>query len=262
MERIRKAQLNLVLLIITLAVNALGAFGYINGMSQKAVSDMYMTLITPSPSTFSIWSVIYILLFVSLITMIVKKDDPYYNRAVDEISILFWITCFLNVLWIVLFSFVQIGLSSIFIFAFVIVLAVILKILRKIKQPGKWLLPLTFGLYTGWLVIATVVNIAAWLVKIQWTGFGLTAEVWSMLTLIIAIVIVFIILLSNKNAVFPLPIAWAYLGIYQFLKSPEGFAGQYRLLQMVSLAGMAALIGIAAVQFYKNQFRILPKSQV
>jgi len=262
MERTKKAQINLVLLVVTLAINALGAFGYINGMSQKAVSDMYMTLITPSPSTFSIWSVIYTLLIISLITMIVKKDDPYYQRAVDEISTLFWITCFLNVVWIVLFSFVQIGLSSIFILAFVIVLALILKTLKRIKQQGKWLLPLTFGLYAGWLVIATVVNISAWLVKIQWSGFGISENIWAIITLIIAIIIVLIIQLSNKNAVFPLPIAWAYLGIYQFQKSPDGFSGQYPLLQMVALAGMAVLIGLAAIQFYKNNFRILPKNQV
>src|SRR6056297_1449348 len=117
MERVKKPWVNLILLVATLAINALGAFGYINGMSQKEVSDMYTTLITPSPSTFSIWSVIYILLFISLVTMIVKKDDPYYSRAIDEISILFWITCGLNAGWIILFSFLQIGLSSIFIFA-------------------------------------------------------------------------------------------------------------------------------------------------
>ncbi|MFP4457457.1 MAG: TspO/MBR family protein [Clostridia bacterium] len=259
MERIKKAWINLILLGITLAVNALGAFGVINGMSQKAVSDMYITLITPSPSTFSIWSVIYILLFISLITMIVKKEDPYYKRAIDEISTLFWITCFLNVAWIVLFSFIQIGISSIFIFAFVIVLAIILKKLEKIKQPGKWLLPLTFGLYTGWLVIATVVNISAWLVKINWQGFGMASDIWAIITLIVAVGIVYLIITSNKNAVFPLPVAWAYLGIYQFLNSPEGFQGRYKMLQMIALAGMVVLIGIAAIQFYKNRFRILPR---
>ena len=43
--------------MITLVVNVLGAFGFINGLSQKEISDKYLTLITPAPSTFSIWSI-------------------------------------------------------------------------------------------------------------------------------------------------------------------------------------------------------------
>lgn len=73
MDRIKIAWVNLFFLIITLIVNAMGALGYINGLSQKEISDKYLTLITPSPSTFSIWSVIYTLLIISLIVMIVKK---------------------------------------------------------------------------------------------------------------------------------------------------------------------------------------------
>ena len=37
------------LYLFTLVINTLGAMGVINGMSQKAVSDAYPTLITPSP---------------------------------------------------------------------------------------------------------------------------------------------------------------------------------------------------------------------
>jgi len=42
---------------------------------------------------------------------------------------------------------------------------------------GQWLLPAAFGMYTGWLLIATVVNIASWLVSVNWQGFGIAAEV-------------------------------------------------------------------------------------
>lgn len=56
------------------------------------------------------------------------------------------------------------------------------------------------------------------------------------------------------------PIAWAYFGIYNFLGSPEGFDGAYTMLQNIALLGMALLIGLAAIQFYKNKYRIMPKS--
>ncbi len=159
MDSTKKAWLNGFFLLATLAVNALGATGMINGLTQKQISDMYVTIITPSPATFSIWSVIYSLLIISVIVMIVKKDDSYYRRAVEQITVLFIISCLFNMAWIVTFSYVQIELSVLFIFGFVITLALICQRLLQIQDGKRWLLPLTFGIYTGWLFIATVVNI-------------------------------------------------------------------------------------------------------
>lgn len=261
MDRKRKAYINAGFFAVTLIINALGAFGLINGLSQKEISDRYITLITPSPATFSIWSVIYTLLLISIIVMIFKKNDAYYDRAVDKISILFIISCVLNILWIVTFSFVLVELSVLFIFAFVLVLALICRQLLAIHEKKRWLLPVTFGLYTGWLTIATVVNISAALVKINWNGFGIADHIWATAILIIAVGIVFLILTQIRNAAFPLSIAWAYFGIYQYLVSPLGFKGEYDVLQITALVGMAVLIGMAAIQLYRNHFGILPEPE-
>jgi len=258
MNRSKNAWINAIFLVVTLIINALGATGFFNGLSQKEISDRYLTLITPSPSTFSIWSVIYLLLITSMIVMIIKKDNPYYQRAIDKISVLFRASCLLNIAWIIAFSYLQLTLSTVFILGFVIILSVINLRLKKIQKNKRILLPLTFGLYTGWLFIATVVNFSATLVKLEWQGFGIGDELWAMITLIFAIVLVFFVNKSNENAVFPLPIAWAYLGIYQFLKAPDGFNGQYPFLSMTALAGMTVLIGIAAIRFYLNQYALFP----
>lgn len=256
MEKSKKAWINGIFLITTLVINTLGAVGLINGLTQKQISDMYQTLITPSPATFSIWSVIYSLLLISVIVMIVKKDDPYYQSVLDQISGLFRISCILNIAWIVSFSFVLVELSVVFILGFVITLALICRKLLMIQQGKRWLLPLSFGLYTGWLVIATVVNIAAALVKLKWNGFGIGDEIWASVILIIAVLLVIAILVKIRNAAFPLPVAWAYFGIYRNLSSLEG----YSLLQIISLAGMVVLIGAAAIRLYQNRFAVLPGS--
>ena len=72
-------------------------------------------------------------------------------------------------------------------------------------------------------------------------------------------VLVFLVLHKNRNAIFPIPVAWAYWGIYQFLKSPEGFKGKFVLLQKVTLVGMAVLIGMAFIRFYFNRYGLFPK---
>jgi len=258
MNRRKDAWINSIFLVITLIINALGATGFINGLSQKEISDRYLTLITPSPGTFSIWSVIYLLLIISMIVMIVKKDTPYYERAIDEISVLYRISCVLNIAWIVAFSYLQIALSTFFILGFVIVLSMICLKLRKIQMGKRFLLPLTFGLYTGWVFIATVVNFSAALVKLKWNGFGIGDATWAIITLMTAVILVFLVNKSNRNAAFPLPIAWAYFGIHEFLNAPEGFNGQYPFLSITALAGMVLLIGIAAIRFYLNHYALLP----
>lgn len=258
MNRTKKAYINGLFLIVTLIFNTLGALGFINGLSQKQISDMYLTLITPSPSTFSIWSVIYSLLIISMIVMIVKKNDFYYREAIEGITDLFRISCILNIAWIVAFSYLQVELSTLFIFGFVIVLSKICLKLKDFQAGRRLLLPLTFGLYTGWLFIATVINIAAALVKLEWSGFGLGEETWAVATLIVAVILVFIVLLKIQNGVFPLPVAWGYWGIYQFLKSPEGFNGEFALLETTAFVGIFILIGMALFQIYKNDFAILP----
>lgn len=254
----KKAGINALIFVVTLVFNVMGAFGYISGLSQKDISDKYITLITPSSSTFSIWSVIYSLLIVSVVMMIIRKKDWYYREAVDEISTLFRISSLLNIIWIVTFSFELVELSVLLIFAFLITLTQIILKLRKIHQKKRWLLPVTFGMYAGWLMIATVVNIASALVKIKWNGFGLRPELWGVIILTVALVLVLLVLTRLRNAIFPLPVAWAYFGIYQFLTSPEGFSGQYQLLQMTALAGIVVLIGLAAIQLYQNRFAVLP----
>lgn len=257
MDKTKKALLNALFLVVTLGVNTLGALGFINGLSQKAISDMYVTLITPGPSTFSIWGIIYALLIISIIAMIIKKNDPYYQNVIDRISPLFWISCLLNMAWIVSFSYVLLEISLIFILLFVMVLALICRQLLQIQERNV-LLPLTFGLYTGWLFIASVVNAAAVLVKVNWNGFGISFEILAIITLVISVILIFLVNTQIRNAVFPLPVAWAFFGIREFLASPNGFNGEYGLLQIVALVGMAVLVGIAAIQLYINRFSLIP----
>lgn len=258
MKRTHKVWMNVLFLATTMIINILGALGVVNGLSQKQVSDMYPTLITPSPITFSIWSVIYFLLIISFVSMVLKKENTYYQHIIDQISILFWVSCLFNMAWIVAFSYVQIELSVVFITGLVITLSLICQKLLGLQAGKHWLLPLSFGLYTGWLFIATVVNIAAVLVKLKWNRFGIAESIWASIILIFALILVIFILSKIQNAVFPLPVAWAYFGIYQFLAAPEGYGGNFVMLQTVALVGMAVLIGAAAIKLFRNQFALLP----
>jgi benzodiazapine receptor len=256
-----KAWLNLALFLLTIGVNALGAFGLINGMSQKAVSDAYPTLITPSPSTFSIWGVIYLLLLISLIYMIVKNREEKTARLIDTVSAPFWVASAANMLWIVTFSLQWIGISTLLILLLVISLAVLNGRLKAPEGVGQNVNALAFGLYNGWLIVATVVNVSAFLVQMNWNRFGLSLDTWAVIILFVALVLSSLIQLKLRSAALTLPLAWAYYGIWQEHQITGKFAGMYPAIATASLIIGIVYVLIAGAVFFLNGRCLMPLSK-
>lgn len=254
-----KSWFNLGLYVLTLAINTLGAMGLINGMSQKAVSDAYPTLITPSPSTFAIWGVIYVLLLASLVFMAATHQQERTAKLIENISVPFWVSCAANILWIITFSYQLIGVSTLLIAAYAVSLAVINGRLKTPDGLGQKVNALAFGVYNGWLIIATVVNVSAYLVKLQWNGFGLSADVWALIILIVALVLAGLIQLRLRNAALTLPLAWAYYGIWQQHQAQGAFTGQYPAVATAAMVIGILYVVIAGFVFIQNGLCLLPK---
>lgn len=258
MDTRKNAWVNSLFLFLTLAINTLGALGKINGLSQKDVSDRYPTLLTPSPTTFSIWGLIYTLLILSAIFMIIKSEESYYRQVIKELSSLFRISCIFNIAWIVSFSFVLIEVSFFVIWILFLILYFIFKQLIELQDGKHWLLPLTFAFYSGWLFMASVLNSLVTLVRNGLDPYGSLGNILSIIFLFLAIILVIFLQQKHHHAAFPLPIAWALWGVFQSLKAIEG----YRFLQALAFGGMLILILVAVIQFYYNQYALLPKNNV
>lgn len=43
-----------------------------------------------------------------------------------------------------------------------------------------------FCIYSGWIAVALIANIAAYLTKIQWDGFGLSQITWTIIMILVA----------------------------------------------------------------------------
>ena len=249
-----KSGINIGILVITLIVNTLGGIGLINGYSQKEVSDMYSTLITPAPIIFSIWSVIYGLLIASMIALFIKRKEDHYGKVIDEISVLFWISSVLNIGWIISFSYLQIELSVIFIIGLLVVLFMILNKLMAIKEKGKNLLSISFGLYTGWMFFAVVLNITLLLVKLNWNGFGVEENLWGIGVLALAVLLVIAAGAKIKSISFFLPGAWAYFGIFLEVSGKNNSGDYNSILATALLSSITLLIG-AGIVFYRNRYK-------
>jgi hypothetical protein len=70
-----------------------------------------------------------------------------------------------------------------------------------------------FGLYLGWICIAIIANVTAWLVSVNWTGWGLSGEFWATAMVLAGAAITLFVLGSFKNPFTGLAVIWALAGI-------------------------------------------------
>lgn len=209
----KKSLINLLLYVVMVIINYMGAKGMINGLAQKDVSEMYTTIVTPAGYAFSIWGIIYILLFVSVVALFTNAEKSGYREIVEKISPAFWLSCIFNILWIFSFSMVWIEVSMIMIFGLAFTLIKILFELKKINLKGvKLLYPITFGIYGGWISIANAPNLAAVMIRIA-GRMGVDDIVGGLVLVSIFSLIILTVGFKLKNSVYMLPVAWALVAI-------------------------------------------------
>jgi hypothetical protein len=77
----------------------------------------------------------------------------------------------------------------------------------------RWTVDIPFSLYLGWITVATVANISAWLYSVEWNGFGISAQIWAVIMLAVASLLGLAIALTRRDAAYLLVLVWAFIGI-------------------------------------------------
>ncbi len=178
-------------LLITIAINYVSNTGMLNGNTMKTVSDQYFNFFTPAGYAFSIWGLIYL----GLIGFVCYTGRSIFNGKDTEPLLLkigwwFVVSCLANSLWVVVWLYEYTGLS-------VIIMGVLLLSLLKIivntrmeldYHPTKTYIFVfwPFALYSGWVSVAIIANLAAWLTKINWTGWGISEVSWTIIIVLVA----------------------------------------------------------------------------
>ncbi|RNL56138.1 tryptophan-rich sensory protein [Pedobacter jejuensis] len=205
-------------LVLTILVNYLSNTGLLNGNTMKTVSDRYFNYFTPAGYAFSIWGIIYLgLLAFVLYTGINGKKDPVKSDVVAKIGWWFVLSCLANCLWVVAWLYDYTGIS-------VVIMAVILFSLLKIivntrmeldAHPLKEYLFIywPFALYSGWITVAFIANIAAYLTKIDWQGWGISSVTWAIIMICIAGLVNVIMVYTRNLREFAAVGIWALIAI-------------------------------------------------
>lgn len=209
---------NGIALIATIAINYLSNTGVFNGKTVAEVSDKYQNYFTPAGYAFSIWGLIYL----GLLAFVFYSGRGLFKKVEDEWPILeigwwFVISCIGNSLWVMAWLYEYTGLSVL------IMIAVLFSLVKIILNTRMELddLPLKkiafvwwpFCIYSGWISVALIADVAAYLTKIKWNGFGISEIVWTLIMIFVAGILNLLMTWKRNMREFALVGVWALVAI-------------------------------------------------
>jgi hypothetical protein len=250
------AILNLIGFLGTVIVNGLANALPINNKATGELSDQYPNLFVPAGLTFSIWGLIYILLAIFVIYQLIvtfRKGESGLNPF-KKIGYLFFISSILNISWIFAWHYEIVPLSLVFMLLLLgCLLAIYLRLGVGKKGPAKkekYIVHLPFSVYLGWITIATIANVTALLVDLNWNRFGFSEQFWTVAVIIVGIIIALSILLRRQDIYYCLVVDWALLGILlKRLASPA----PVQSVVIVTIVGLVSITAGILVQLVRKK---------
>ncbi len=244
---------NSLAVIFTIIVNALANILPINDKNTGELSDAIKNLFVPAGLTFAIWGVIYILIILFMLyqinDVIIKKKDADY---VGKIGFYFMLASLANIIWIFMWHYEQVTLSILpMLVLFISLLMIYLRLeIGKTKNSlkEKMFIHIPISVYIGWITVATIANVTAFLVVNNAGDLLLGEMAWTILVIIVATFITVLILKNRNDIAYSLVVTWALLGIAIKRFSPEVINGveRYGVQNEIAYTAVACIIIIAA----------------
>lgn len=236
----------IVAILGSIALNGLAVALPLFGRDTGEISDGYPSRFTPAGYVFSIWSLIYLGLIAYAIWQALpeQRSDPVV-RALDGPILL---SSLANGLWLVFWHRLDIPLTLPLMLVLLGSLITVHTRLGIGRWPARsrgeaWCARVPFGLYLGWITVATVANVAILLLHLGWQGGPLSPEVWAAALVLVAGLLAWLMALRRGDAVYPLVIAWAAWGI----AAKQADAASLALIAR-SVAGLAILASLWAMR--------------
>ena len=249
--------LNLLGFLGTVVVNALANILPINNRTTGELSDLYPNLFVPAGLTFAIWGVIYVLLAIFVIYQLrpsVRRDDQKV-AFVQRIGLLFFISCIVNIGWIFAWHYEIVPLSlALMLILLGCLIAIYLRLnigKSEATKAEKYLVRLPFSVYLGWITIATIANVTALLVDINWGRWGLGEQFWAVTVIIVGIAIALSVLFTRKDIYYCLVVDWALLGI--LLKRLSVTTVPDQSVVVVTVVGLVLITGGVIAQLIRKR---------
>lgn len=211
------ALLNLLVIIAVIIWNYFANTLNINGNTVGGLSDAYYNLFTPAGYAFSIWGLIFLGLLVLGGYMVYRAFREAENDFILAIGPWLLLANIGNAAWLWFWLNEQTLISVLVMLVILWALTmIIIRLNMKIGEPVqgiKLLVWIPISLYAGWITVATVANISAYLAKIGWNGAPLNEETWALIMIVVATGINLWMIFQRNLWEFALVGVWALVAI-------------------------------------------------
>jgi hypothetical protein len=256
-KRIALVALNIIGVIGTIIINAMGVLLPLNNKTTAELSDKYPNLFVPAGYTFSIWSVIYLLLIAFTVyhVFVLIKNKGRAKTVIEKTGILFFLSCCANAGWIFAWHYELVPLSMavmLVLLAVLIMMYLRLNIGKEKVSPGeRYCVHLTVSVYLGWISIATIANASVLLVSMGWNSFSLSDQIWTIMVIIVGITLGILTLFLRNDVYYTAVIIWAFTGILikRLSDNPSTAIG----VIIAVIVGIAMLCTSAVVQAVRRK---------
>ena len=179
---------------------------YLFRSNQSAFNKDLDPLFNPAPYSFGIWIVIYLALIIWIIKGFFAKDK--IKEMYLKISLWFVACMILNGVTVLLPT----TFSVIMIIGALITSLVIYNIVDKFNIAKRYRIP--FSLLSGWLSVATIVNISKFLRNMGVTNIlGINQVGWTNTLLVVGCILAILFTIIRNDIVYPLVFIWGYISI-------------------------------------------------
>lgn len=213
-DTVRQAT-NVLAYVAMIVVNGLANTLPLNGQTTGEISDRFQVYSVPAGYVFSIWGLIYLLLlgFAIYQALPAQRENPRLRR----VGYLFALSSLFNIIWIFLWHYDAFVLTLVAMGGLLLTLIAIylrLDINRTVvSRRENWLVEIPFSVYLGWITVATVANVTVVLDYLKWGGWGIRADAWAVIMLVVGAAITLAVVLTRGDVAYTLVILWAYAGI-------------------------------------------------
>lgn len=218
------AVISVLLFLGVLATNGAANALPLNGVHTGALSDELPNLFVPAGLTFSIWGLIYLLLALYAFSLLADVFSPKGGVAWETLDgCLFIANEAANIGWIFAWHWRLLPLSlALMLVILGTLIALEGRIARRLRKGGalaaamplrRFALSVPIRVYLGWILVATIANATALLVKLGWNGFGFDPRLWAVIVIVAAGAIALGFVFARRAIATPAVVVWAFAGI-------------------------------------------------
>ena len=243
---------NALVIVLVIFWNYYANTGIINNNTIGDLSAKFGNLFTPAPYAFSIWGFIFLSLIAFAIFQLKQAfTNGEHSDTILQVGPWMLIANLANGTW--LWFWLQEQLAVSVLVMLVILVALVMAILRLNMERWDAPRPIIFYvwwpicMYSGWISVALIANVSAWLTQLGWDG-GIFSEIqWTIIMISVAGVLNLLMIYTRNMREF------AGVGVWALIAIAVRHWGSIPSIQWVAVAWAIVLLATIAYHGFLNR---------